>query len=119
MLDLAAASWPRQRHVRRRKCKSNLRGAMRELLVVFGSVFLAELGDKTQIATLIFAADERASAWGVFAAAALALILATALAVLLGTAAERWLAFVPLKLVAGIAFVAIGAWTIAEHFRWV
>jgi putative Ca2+/H+ antiporter (TMEM165/GDT1 family) len=92
---------------------------MRELLTIFGSVFLAELGDKTQIATLMFAADNKANAWGVFAAAALALVLSTAIAVVLGTAAERWLAFVPLKLIAGVAFVAIGAWTIAEHFKWV
>jgi putative Ca2+/H+ antiporter (TMEM165/GDT1 family) len=92
---------------------------MRELLIIFASVFLAELGDKTQIATLMFAADNKATPWGVFAAAALALVLSTAIAVLLGTAAERWLAFVPLKLIAGIAFVAIGAWTIAEHFKWI
>jgi putative Ca2+/H+ antiporter (TMEM165/GDT1 family) len=90
---------------------------MRELLVIFGSVFLAELGDKTQIATLMFAADSKVPPWGVFAAAALALILSTAIAVLIGSAAERWLAMVPLKLIAGIAFVAIGAWTIAEHFK--
>jgi putative Ca2+/H+ antiporter (TMEM165/GDT1 family) len=90
---------------------------MRELLVIFGSILLAELGDKTQIATLMFAADSKVTPWGVFAAAALALILSTAIAVLIGTAAERWLAFVPLKLIAGIAFVAIGAWTIAEHFK--
>ena len=92
---------------------------MRELLIIFGSVFIAELGDKTQIATLMFAADGKATPWGVFAAAALALILSTAIAVLLGTAAEKWLAFVPLKLIAGIAFVAIGTWTIAEHFKWI
>lgn len=92
---------------------------MRELLVIFGSVFIAELGDKTQIATLMFASDGKASPWGVFAAAALALVLSTAIAVILGTAAEKWLAFVPLKLIAGIAFIAIGVWTVAEHFRWV
>jgi len=92
---------------------------MREFLVIFGSVFLAELGDKTQIATLMFAGEGKTSPWGVFAAAALALVLSTAIAVVLGTAAERWLTFVPLKLIAGIAFVVIGAWTIAEHFKWV
>jgi putative Ca2+/H+ antiporter (TMEM165/GDT1 family) len=65
----------------------------------------------------MFASGGRATPWGVFAAAALALILSTAIAVLVGSAAERWLAMVPLKLIAGIAFVAIGAWTIAEHFK--
>ena len=92
---------------------------MRDLLVIFGSVFLAELGDKTQLATLMFAADSKATPWGIFAAAALALVLSTAIAVLVGTAAERWIAFVPLKLIAGVAFIAIGVWTVAEHFRWV
>jgi putative Ca2+/H+ antiporter (TMEM165/GDT1 family) len=92
---------------------------MRDLLIVFTSIFIAELGDKTQIATLMFAADDKIPPWGVFAAAALALVLSTAIAVILGTAAEKWLAFVPLKLIAGLAFVAIGAWTVAEHFKWI
>jgi putative Ca2+/H+ antiporter (TMEM165/GDT1 family) len=90
---------------------------MREVLIVFGSVLLAELGDKTQLATLLFASEGRASPWAIFAAAALALVLSTAIAVLLGSAAERWLAFVPLKLIAGVAFVAIGGWLIVEHLE--
>jgi putative Ca2+/H+ antiporter (TMEM165/GDT1 family) len=93
--------------------------AVRDFLVIFASVFLAELGDKTQIATLLFASDSKTPAWGVFAAAALALVVATALAVVLGSAAERWLTFVPLKLIAAIAFVAIGAFMVAEHLKWV
>jgi len=88
-------------------------------LLSFGVIFLAELGDKTQLATLLFAGEGKTSPWAVFAAAALALVVSTAIAVALGTAAERWLPFMPLRLIAGIAFVAIGAWTIAEHFRWV
>ncbi len=90
---------------------------MRELLVIFSTVFLAELGDKTQLATLLFASDAKVSPLGVFVAAAGALVLSTALAVALGTLAERYLTFVPLKLVAGLGFIAIGAWTVASHFR--
>ena len=90
---------------------------MRELLTIFLTVFLAELGDKTQLATLLFASDSKASSWGVFAAAASALVLSTAIAVVLGTAAERTLAVLPLKLIAGTGFVAIGLWTIASHFK--
>ncbi len=90
---------------------------MKPLLVIFVTVFLAELGDKTQLATILFASAPERSPWGVFAAAASALVAATGLAVLLGVAAERYLAMIPLKLVAGLGFIAIGAWSIADHFR--
>ncbi|RMD88795.1 MAG: UPF0016 family protein [Alphaproteobacteria bacterium] len=90
---------------------------MKGLLVIFATVFLAELGDKTQLATILFASDGARSPWGVFAAAALALVAATGLAVLLGVAAERYLATIPLKLVAGLGFIAIGLLSVAEHFR--
>ncbi len=90
---------------------------MRELLVIFSTVFLAELGDKTQLATILFAADEKNSAWPVFFAAAAAMVLSTALAVVLGTMAERYLTVIPLKLIAGLGFIAIGVWTVASHYR--
>jgi len=86
-------------------------------LAVFATVFLAELGDKTQLATLLFASEEKQSPWLVFAAAAAALVASTAIAVLIGTTAQRYIQGVPLKLIAGIAFIAIGAWTIWGHFR--
>jgi putative Ca2+/H+ antiporter (TMEM165/GDT1 family) len=90
---------------------------MRELLVIFSTVFLAELGDKTQLATLLFASDAKSSPWPVFFAAAGALVLSTAIAVALGTMAERYLTFIPLKLIAGLSFIAIGVWTVASHVR--
>jgi putative Ca2+/H+ antiporter (TMEM165/GDT1 family) len=89
---------------------------MKAFLAIFFSVFLAELGDKTQLATMLFAADGRASHATVFFAAALALIAATGLAVILGAAAERWLSFLPLKLIAGAGFVLIGGYLVFEHF---
>jgi putative Ca2+/H+ antiporter (TMEM165/GDT1 family) len=90
---------------------------MRELMLVFSTVFLAELGDKTQLATLLFASDEKASPWPVFFAAASALVLSTAIAVVLGTSAERYLTMVPMKLIAGFGFIAVGMWTVASYFR--
>lgn len=90
---------------------------MREMVIVFTTVFLAELGDKTQLATLLFAGDAKSSPWAVFFAAASALVLSTAIAVALGTAAERYLTMLPLKLLAGFGFVAVGVWTITSHFR--
>ncbi len=89
---------------------------MQHLLVIFGTVFLAELGDKTQLATLLFAADRQQHPFLIFLAAASALVAATAIAVLLGTLAERYLSMIPLKLIAGLGFMAIGAWTLWDHF---
>jgi len=90
---------------------------MHPLLVIFATVFLAELGDKTQLATVLFAADKQASPMLVFLAAAAALVASTAIAVMLGTMAERYLTMIPLKLIAGIGFMVIGAWTVWGHFN--
>jgi putative Ca2+/H+ antiporter (TMEM165/GDT1 family) len=90
---------------------------MSHLIAIFATVFLAELGDKTQLATVLFAAGRESPPVMVFIAAAAALVLATALAVVLGIAAERYLSVVPLKLIAGVGFVALGLWTIWDHLR--
>ena len=79
-------------------------------LTVFLSVFLAELGDKTQLATLLFAANPAGSKIGVFLAAATALVASSALAVAVGSRLGNWAAPEHLKIIAGIAFVAIGLW---------
>ncbi len=89
---------------------------MKAFLAIFLSVFLAELGDKTQLTTVLFAADDRASKIIVFFGAALALIVATAIAVLMGAAVERYLNALPLKLIAGAGFIVIGGGLVAEHF---
>jgi putative Ca2+/H+ antiporter (TMEM165/GDT1 family) len=83
---------------------------MKAYAVVFVSVLLAELGDKTQLATLLFASDLALSRWGVLASAAGALVVSTVLAVVAGTWAGTWLAPRQLKVIAGLGFVAIGAW---------
>ena len=84
---------------------------MSEIFVIFATVFLAELGDKTQLATLLFAAERNTSPLLVFLAAAGALVLSSALAVALGVGAERYLSALPLKLIAGLGFIAIGLCT--------
>lgn len=90
---------------------------MGAILTIFVTVFLAELGDKTQLATLLFASDRQTAPVLVFVAASLALVASTAVAVLLGVAAEKYLTMVPLKLIAGAGFIVIGGWTIWDHFR--
>lgn len=87
------------------------------LFAVFITVFLAELGDKTQLATVLFATEGQQNPWLVFAASALALTTSTAIAVLLGTFAAKYMAMVPLKLFAGIGFIVIGGWTVLEYFK--
>jgi putative Ca2+/H+ antiporter (TMEM165/GDT1 family) len=90
---------------------------MRQLIIMFVTIFVAELGDKTQLATLAFAAEKKAPALMVFAASAGALVLGSAISVGFGAMAGRYLNGVPLKLIAGIGFVVIGIWTIAQQYR--
>ena len=84
---------------------------------MFAAVFLAELGDKTQLATLLFASERKVSPLTVFLASGGALLLSAAIATFLGTLASKYLTGVPLKLIAGIGFMVIGAISIAQHFR--
>lgn len=90
---------------------------MQQVFAIFFTVFFAELGDKTQLATVLFATDKQQSPWIIFFAAAAALVASTAIAVVLGTMAERYLTMIPLKLIAGIGFMIIGAWTVWGHFN--
>ncbi|OHC74928.1 MAG: hypothetical protein A3G18_01210 [Rhodospirillales bacterium RIFCSPLOWO2_12_FULL_58_28] len=90
---------------------------MTQFITVFTMVFLAELGDKTQLATMLFAADRSHGPLMVFIAAAVALCLSTAIAVFVGSAAGHYLERVPVKLFAGVGFIIIGAWTVFDHFR--
>jgi putative Ca2+/H+ antiporter (TMEM165/GDT1 family) len=81
---------------------------------VFATVFLAELGDKTQLATLLFASEKEHSKLAVFLAAASALIVTTAIAVLLGDALGKHINTKYLHWLAGVGFIIIGIWTIAK-----
>ncbi len=81
---------------------------------IFVTVFFAELGDKTQLATLLFAADPQVSRFGVFCASAGALVLSSLLAVLIGGQLSSVVSPKVLKLVAGIGFVVIGGWLLFE-----
>jgi putative Ca2+/H+ antiporter (TMEM165/GDT1 family) len=84
---------------------------LRTFGTIFLTVFVAEIGDKTQLATMLFAAEAR-SKWLVFAAAGLALLFAAAIGVVVGAQVERWVSPRTLQVIAGIGFVAIGLWTL-------
>jgi putative Ca2+/H+ antiporter (TMEM165/GDT1 family) len=79
---------------------------------VFGTVFLAELGDKTQLATVLFASKGAASLWTVFIAAASALVVTSAIGVAAGAAVAQFVSPKHLSYAAGVGFIAIGAWTL-------
>lgn len=81
-------------------------------LMVFSVVFVAELGDKTQLATLLFSSDKSASKWTVFFSASLALVVAVGIAVVAGSLISEYVSEKALRLVAGLGFVAIGVWTL-------
>ncbi len=79
---------------------------------VFGTTlvafFLAEMGDKTQLATLTLAASG-SSRWLVFAGSALALVATSAVAAVAGEAVSRAVPAVWLHRIAGVAFLVLGA----------
>jgi putative Ca2+/H+ antiporter (TMEM165/GDT1 family) len=87
---------------------------MKVYAVVFLSVLLAELGDKTQLATVLFATDTTLSRWGVLAAAAGALVTSTAIAVAAGSMLGTWVQGRHLRLAAALGFIAIGGWMLVR-----
>jgi putative Ca2+/H+ antiporter (TMEM165/GDT1 family) len=82
------------------------------ILTVGISVFIAEIGDKTQLATMMFASDAKTSLWAVFLGSAIALVAAAGIGVVAGAAVSKVVSPEVLKLVAGVGFIAIGVWTI-------
>ena len=82
-------------------------------LTVMTTVFIAELGDKTQLATMLFAADKEVSKLTVFLAASLALILASAIGVLAGSVLSEYINEKYLHYIAGAGFLIIGGYTLA------
>jgi putative Ca2+/H+ antiporter (TMEM165/GDT1 family) len=87
---------------------------LKVLFVVFGTVFLAELGDKTQLATVLFASKPSVSLVTVFVGASLALILSSLIAVAAGSVVSQYVDPRYLSYIAGAGFIAIGIWTILQ-----
>ena len=82
---------------------------MKVLLTVFVAVFIAELGDKTQLAILLFAADKEVSKWTLFLGASLTLVVAAGIGVLAGGLVSQYVSEKHLHYIAGI-----GAWTLLK-----
>ncbi len=84
---------------------------LKVMLTTFGMIFLAELGDKTQLATFAFAAESK-SRLSVFLGSAGALVLTSLLAVVFGSAVSRLVPANYIKVGAGALFVLLGLWMI-------
>ena len=87
---------------------------MKSFFLVFSTIFLAEIGDKTQLATMLFASDAGNNRWIVFVGASLGLSAAAAVGVLAGGLLEKVVSQVLLHRVAGIGFLVIGGWMLVK-----
>lgn len=83
---------------------------LRLFATVFVSIFVAELGDKTQLATLLYASQADHPKLTIFLASASALVVASAIGVLAGSWLSQWVNERVMRTLAGVGFVAIGAW---------
>jgi len=81
----------------------------------FVAVFLAEMGDKTQIATMSLS-GAASSRWSVFAGSATALVATSAIAVLLGAVVSRYVPAMWVKRAAGAVFIVLGVLYLASTF---
>ncbi len=85
---------------------------LKVFLTIFSVVFIAELGDKTQLATMLFATDKAVSKYTVFFAASAALVFASALGVLAGSLLSGYINEKYLHYLAGAGFIGIGLFTL-------
>lgn len=79
---------------------------------VFSTIFIAELGDKTQLATLLYASDANHPKFTIFVASASALVLSSALGVVAGSLVAQHVNPNVVRWVAGSGFIAVGLWVL-------
>ncbi|HEY3582247.1 MAG TPA: TMEM165/GDT1 family protein [Pyrinomonadaceae bacterium] len=87
----------------------------RVLLTTFGIIFLAEMGDKTQLAAMTMAAQTK-KPWAVFVGSSLALAAVSALGVIVGSVIGDYVPLEWVKRVAAVAFILIGVLMLAGKF---
>lgn len=84
-------------------------------LSTFVTIFLAEMGDKTQFAALA-ASSQSKSTWTVLLAVTLALVLAGTVGVLFGKVLGNFISPQVIRYVSGSLFILVGVWVIlAKH----
>ena len=88
---------------------------LRVLLTTFGIIFLAEMGDKTQLAAMTMSAQTK-KPWAVFIGASLALAAVSAVGVLVGSVVGDYVPLIWIKRAAAIAFILIGVLMLLGKF---
>ncbi len=82
----------------------------------FVMIFLAELGDKTQLSTFAFASQSK-SPLSVFLGASLALVLSSLIGVALGGLIGKFVPERVMKVIAAVVFFGFGVWTLVEAVK--
>jgi Predicted membrane protein len=88
---------------------------LRVLLTTFGVIFLAEMGDKTQLAAMTMSAQTK-KPWAVFLGASLALAAVSALGVVVGATLGNYVPLEWVKRIAAVAFIVIGVLMLTGKF---
>ncbi len=88
---------------------------LRVMLTTFGIIFLAEMGDKTQLAAMTMSAQTK-KPWAVFIGASLALATVSAIGVLVGSVIGQYVPLEWIKRIAALAFIVIGVLMLAGKF---
>lgn len=87
----------------------------RVFLTTFGVIFLAEMGDKTQLAAMTMSAQTK-NPWAVFIGSALALVAVSAIGVLVGSVIGNYVPLIWIKRAAAVAFIVIGVLILMDKF---
>ena len=87
----------------------------RVFLTTFGVIFLAEMGDKTQLAAMTMAAQSKRP-WAVFIGSALALTAVSAIGVVVGSVIGNYIPLIWIKRAAAVAFIVIGVLILMDKF---
>ncbi len=87
------------------------------LATIYFTILFTELGDRTQISTMLFAAERQYPPIYLFLTILMAFTTTTAISMCIGHYCARYIDAVPIKLIAGILLIAMGIWRIVDHFQ--
>ena len=87
----------------------------RVFLTTFGVIFLAEMGDKTQLAAMTMSAQTK-KPWAVFIGSALALTAVSAIGIVVGSVVGNYIPLIWIKRAAAVAFIIIGVLILMDKF---